>query len=342
VSSGSGSLSRYILIRILLVIPMMWVLLTLVFFLLRVAPGDPVSASLGGRLSEEALDVRRAALGLDRPILVQYFEYLGNVARFDFGQTISDNREVLDLVRDNGGATLTLTLGAMLFALLIGLPLGRLAGRYRDSAADVVIRIFGVITYAAPIFWVGIMLVVVVVNLFPGWPTSNIASPITKFTVEPKTHILLVDAFLSGDGAAISDVLKHHVLPCFTLGLLLSGVFIRLVRVNVIQAMKGDYVEAARARGIAERHVVRRHAFRNALVAVVTVVGLQIAIALAGAVLTERTFNWPGVGNQLVKYLFARDYIAVQGLVTFFAVVVVLVSVVVDVVNALIDPRVRY
>jgi len=342
VSSGSGSLSRYILIRILLVIPMMWVLLTLVFFLLRVAPGDPVSASLGGRLSEEALDVRRAALGLDRPILVQYFEYLGQVARFDFGQTISDNREVLDLVRDNGGATLTLTLGAMLFALLIGLPLGRLAGRYRDSAADVVIRIFGVITYAAPIFWVGIMLVVVVVNLFPGWPTSNIASPITKFTVEPKTHILLVDAFLSGDGAAISDVLKHHVLPCFTLGLLLSGVFIRLVRVNVIQAMKGDYVEAARARGIAERHVVRRHAFRNALVAVVTVVGLQIAIALAGAVLTERTFNWPGVGNQLVKYLFARDYIAVQGLVTFFAVVVVLVSVVVDVVNALIDPRVRY
>ena len=341
-SSGSGSLSRYILIRILLVIPMMWVLLTLVFFLLRVAPGDPVSASLGGRLSEEALDVRRAALGLDRPILVQYFEYLGQVARFDFGQTISDNREVLDLVRDNGGATLTLTLGAMLFALLIGLPLGRLAGRYRDSAADVVIRIFGVITYAAPIFWVGIMLVVVVVNLFPGWPTSNIASPITKFTVEPKTHILLVDAFLSGDGAAISDVLKHHVLPCFTLGLLLSGVFIRLVRVNVIQAMKGDYVEAARARGIAERHVVRRHAFRNALVAVVTVVGLQIAIALAGAVLTERTFNWPGVGNQLVKYLFARDYIAVQGLVTFFAVVVVLVSVVVDVVNALIDPRVRY
>ncbi len=341
-SSGSGSLSRYILVRVLLVIPMMWVLLTLVFFLLRVAPGDPVSASLGGRLSEEALDVRREALGLDRPLIVQYLEYLGQVARFNFGQTISDNRPVLDLVRDNGGATLTLTLGAFLFAILIGLPLGRLAGRYRDSSADVVIRLFGVITYAAPIFWVGIMLVVVVVNLFPGWPTSNIASPITKFSVEPTTHILLIDAFLSGDGAAISDVLKHHVLPCFTLGLLLSGVIIRLVRVNVIQAMKGDYVEAARARGIAERHVVRRHAFRNALVAVVTVVGLQIAIALAGAVLTERTFNWPGIGNQLVKYLFARDYIAVKGLVTFFAVIVVMVSVVVDVVNALIDPRVRY
>jgi peptide/nickel transport system permease protein len=342
VSSGSGSLSRYILVRLLLVIPMLWVLLTMVFFLLRVAPGDPVSAAFGGRLSEEALDERRAALGLDRPLIVQYFEYLGQVARFDFGQTISDNRPVIDLVRDNGGATLTLTLGAFLFAVLIGLPLGRLAGRYRDTPADIVIRIFGVVTYAAPIFWVGIMLVLMVVELFPGWPTSGIASPITIFTVEPRTHILLVDAFLSGDGTAIRDVLEHHVLPCFTLGLLLSGVIIRLVRVNVIQAMKGDYVEAARARGIAERHVVRRHAFRNALVAVVTVIGLQVALSLAGAVLTERTFNWPGIGNQLVVYVLKRDYVAVQGMVTFFALIVVMVSVVVDIVNALIDPRVRY
>ena len=341
-SSGSGSLSRYILVRILLIIPMMWVVLTVVFFLLRVAPGDPVSAALGGRLSEEALDERRHALGIDRPLLVQYFEYLGQVARLNFGQTISDNRPVTDLIRDNGGATLTLTIGAFIFALLIGIPLGRLAGRYRDSAGDVGIRLFGVITYAAPIFWVGILLVLLVVELFPGWPTSSIASPITVFTVPTKTHILLVDAFLSGDASSTKDVLQHHLLPCFTLGLLLSGVIIRLVRVNVIQAMKGDYVEAARARGISERNVVRRHAFRNALVAVVTVVGLLVAITLAGAVLTERTFNWPGLGDLLVDYTLKRDYVAVQGLVVFFAVIVVLVSVVVDVVNALIDPRVRY
>ena len=137
-------------------------------------------------------------------------------------------------------------------------------------------------------------------------------------------------------------MLKHHLLPCFTLGLLLSGVIIRLVRVNVIQAMKGDYVEAARARGIPERHVVRRHAFRNALVPVITVIGLQVAITLSGAVLTERTFNWPGLGTELVDYTIKRDYIAVQGLVTFFAIIVVLVSVIVDIVNALVDPRVRY
>ncbi len=341
-SSGSGSLSRYILVRLLLIIPMMWVLLTMVFFLLRVAPGDPVSAALGGRLSEEALDVRREALGLDRPLFVQYLEYLGQVARFNFGTTVSDGREVIDVIRDQGGATLTLTIGAFLFALLVGLPLGRMAGRRRDTAGDAGIRIFGVVTYAAPIFWVGIMLVLLVVELFPGWPTSGIASPITIFEVQPHTHILVVDSVLSGNPDAVKDVLQHHVLPCFTLGLLLCGVIIRLVRINVIQAMKGDYVEAARARGISERNVVRRHAFRNALVPVITVIGLQVALTMSGAVLTERTFNWPGLGTELIQYLNARDYIAVQGLVTFVAVVVVVTSLAVDIINALVDPRVRY
>jgi peptide/nickel transport system permease protein len=132
------------------------------------------------------------------------------------------------------------------------------------------------------------------------------------------------------------------VLPCTVLGLLLCGVFIRLVRVNLLMTLKGDYIEAARARGIPERYVVRRHAFRNALVPVITVIGLQVALSLAGAILTETTFNWPGLGTQLVDYLNARDYAAVQGLVVFFAVIVVVVSLLVDIINALVDPRVRY
>jgi peptide/nickel transport system permease protein len=160
--------------------------------------------------------------------------------------------------------------------------------------------------------------------------------------VPTRTHILLVDAFLSGNSSAILDVLQHHVLPCFTLGLLLSGVFIRLVRVNLLQTLGADYVEAARARGIRERMVVRRHAFRNALVPVVTVIGLQVALTLSGAVLTERTFNWPGLGSQLVTFIDNRDYPAVQGLVTFFAIVVVIASLLIDIVNAVIDPRIRY
>jgi len=309
-SAGSGSLPRYIVQRLLLMIPMIWVLLTVVFLLLRVAPGDPVSAAVGGKLDEEALDSRRAALGLDRPLYVQYFEYIGNVARLNFGQTISDNRPILDVIRDNGGATLTLTIGAFIFALAIGIPLGLLAGRYRDTVGDVVIRIFGVVSYAAPIFWTGLLFIILVAPL--GWPTFDIASPITTFEVEPVTHIILVDALIAGNIDAFVDVLQHHLLPCFTLGLLLSGVFIRLVRVNLLQTLQGDYVEAARARGVAEKHVIRRHAFRNALVPVVTVMGLQVALTLSGALLTERTFDWPGLGDALIDYLIKRDYAAVQ------------------------------
>lgn len=338
--SASGSLPRYIVQRLLLIVPMVWVLITIVFVLLRVAPGDPVSASVGDKLSDEALDARRAALGLDRPLIVQYLDYLGDVARLDFGQAISDNRPITDIIRDNGGATLSLTVGAILVAILVGIPLGLLAGRYRDSVGDVVIRVFGIVTYAAPVFWTGLLLIMVVAPL--GWPTYEIASPVTKFEVEPVTHILLVDSMIAGNGDAVVDVLKHHALPCFTLGLLLSGVLIRLVRVNVLQTLQADYVEAARARGIAEKHVVRRHAFRNALVPVVTVIGLQVALTLSGAVLTEATFSWPGLGGELIDYLTARDYAAVQGIVTFFGIVVVLVSLAVDIINAIIDPRVRY
>lgn len=338
--SGSGSLPRYILQRLLLIIPMVWVLITIVFLLLRVAPGDPVSASVGDKLSPEALDARRAALGLDRPLFVQYLDYLGDVARLDFGKSISDNRPILEIIQDNGGATLSLTVASFLVALVVAVPLGLLAGRWRDSVADVVIRVFGVLTYAAPVFWTGLMLVLVVAPL--GWPTYEIASPITKFQVQPVTHILLVDSVIAGNGDAVVDVLKHHVLPSVTLGLLLSGVLIRLIRVNVLHTLTYDYVEAARARGIAEKHVVRRHAFRNALVPVVTVIGLQVALTLSGAVLTEATFSWPGLGTELIDYLTARDYAAVQGIVTFFAIVVVLVSLAVDIINAIIDPRVRY
>jgi peptide/nickel transport system permease protein len=339
--AGSGSLPRYILQRILLVIPMIWVILTLVFVVLRVAPGDPVSAALGGKLNPQALEQRRQALGFNRPLIAQYWDYLSSVMHLDFGTTFSDNQPVLRVIRDNGGATLSLTLSAFVIALVVGIPLGLVAGRYRDSVSDVVIRLFGIISYAAPIFFVGFLLQVYVAEPL-GLPTSGDASPITIFEVKPKTHILLFDVFLSGNGTAIEDVLKHLLLPAVTLGLLICGVFIRLVRVNMLMTMQADYVEAAEARGIQRGKVTWRHAFRNALVPVITVVGLQFALLLGGAVLTETTFNWPGLGQKLVFYINNRDYGAVQGIVTVFAIAVVLISVLVDIINALIDPRVRF
>lgn len=341
-AAQAGSLPRYILQRVLLIIPMMWILLTLVFLLMRVAPGDPVSASVGGRLSEAALDERRHTLGLDRPLLVQYFDYLGGVLRLDFGKTISDNIPIIDVVKENGGATLTLTVSALIVALLVGIPLGLLAGRFRDSTSDAVIRIFGIVTYAAPVFYTGLLVQILFLNKFSGWPLVGDSGTLTAYNVPTKTHILLIDAIIAGDGAAIGDVLQHLVLPAVTLGLYICGIFIRLTRVNVLQTLQADYVEAARARGIKESKVVRSHAFRNALVPVVTVIGLQVALLMSGAVLTEKTFAWPGLGNELIKYIESRDYAAVQGIITLFAVVVVVISLVIDVVNAMIDPRVRF
>lgn len=320
---------------------MMWIILTLVFLLLRVAPGDPVSAALGGRLSEEALDARRRAAGFDRPLIEQYWDYLFSVLQLDFGRSFTDNQPILHVLRDNGGATVSLTMAAFFVALTLGIPLGMLAGRLRDTPTDVVIRLFGILTYAAPVFFTGLLAQIWIAPAF-GLPTGDIADSYTQYIVPERTHILLIDVFLAGDTDAIVDVLKHLVLPAGTLGLLICGIFIRLVRVNILQTMQSDYVEAAQARGIARKKVMRNHALRNALVPVITVIGLQVALLLSGAVLTESTFDWPGLGQKLVEYINDKDFVAVQGIVTIFAVVVVLISVLVDIATALIDPRVRY
>lgn len=340
-SASSGSLPRYIVQRLLLVIPMMWILMTMVFLLMRVAPGDPISAALGGKLSPQALAAAKHRAGLDKPLIVQYWDYLSSVLHLNFGTTFTDNQPVIDVVRDNGGATVSLTLASFIVALLLGIPLGLLAGRLRDTFPDVVIRIFGIVTYATPIFFSGLLLQIFVAPHL-GLPTGGEASPETLFIVPERTHILLIDAFLSGDPASIGDVLKHIALPALTLGVGICGVFIRLVRVNILQTVQSDYVEAAQARGIARGKVMRNHALRNALVPVITVIGLQVALLLSGAVLTETTFNWPGLGQKLVQYILGRDYGAVQGIITIFALVVIVVSVLIDIVNALIDPRVRF
>jgi peptide/nickel transport system permease protein len=341
--AGKGtSLRQYLLTRLLLVIPMVFILLTLVFLLMRVAPGDPISASLGGRVPQEEVDRIKEELGYDRPLYVQYADYLGEVGRGDFGVAITDSREIRDIVRENGAATLELTFFAMIVAVLVGVTFGLFAGRYRDTWIDGGGRLFGIIIYATPVFFLGLM-AQLFFGSYLGWlPTSGRASPLIDATLVTHTNIYTIDTLIAGDWDAFVDVVKHLILPAVTLGLVTAGVFIRLIRVNVIRTMKDDYIEAARARGIDERSVVYHHAFRNALVPVITVVGLTVALLLSGAVLTETTFNWPGIGKTLIGYLENRDYPAVQGIIIVFALVVVAVSVVIDFVNAYIDPRIRY
>ena len=340
---GQGtSLKTYALTRLALVVPMVLILLTLVFLLMRVAPGDPISAALGGRVPASVISQIKHQLGFDKPLYAQYGNYLWDILRGNFGTTITDRRQVRDIIAVNGAATLELTVAAMLVAVLVGVLVGLVAGRFRDTPIDVAGRLFGIVVYAMPVFFLG-FLAQLFFGVYLGWlPTSDQASPITQATMKTHTNILVVDAIVDGDWSALRDATRHLILPATTLGLVISGIFIRLIRVNVIRTLKDDYIEAARARGIPERSVVYRHAFRNALVPVITIVGLQMALLLSGAVLTETTFNWPGIGHQLIVYLENRDYTGVQGIIVVFALVVVFVSLVIDFVTALVDPRIRY
>ena len=321
---------------------MVFIVLTMVFLLMRVAPGDPISASLGGHAPPSQIEEIKQELGYDEPIYLQYAHYLGKIVRGDLGTTITDRRPVTDIVKDNGVATIELTFYAMIVAIVVGFTFGLLAGRYRDTWIDGTGRLFGIVIYAMPVFFLGLM-AQLFFGTYLGWlPTSDRASPITQATIETHTGLYTVDTLINGDWDEFVDVVKHLILPAVTLGLVTAGIFIRLIRVNVIRTMKDDYIEAARARGIDERSVVYQHAFRNALVPVITVVGLTIALLLSGAVLTETTFNWPGLGHTLLTYLQNRDYAAVQGIIVVFALVVVLASLIIDFVNAYIDPRIRY
>src|SRR5215218_5528087 len=256
-----GSLRTYFLTRLGLAIPTVLILLTMVFLLMRVAPGNPIQSALGGHVSQQEIARRSAAAGYDKPILVQYFDYLGDAVTGNLGTTLTDHRTVSSIVVENGSATLELTIAAMLIALVVGIGLGVSAGRFRDTPVDIGGRLFGIFVYAAPVFFTGLLLQLLFGSVLGWLPTSGRVGPITEFELDKTTHFYLIDSIISGNWNALGDVLEHLILPAVTLGLLVSGVLIRLVRVNLLQTMKGDYVEAARARGVSERRVVMHHAF---------------------------------------------------------------------------------
>lgn len=339
-----GSLGRYIVVRALLIIPTVFILVTTVFVLMRLT-GDPITAAQGGRLPADQLAERIHEAGYDRPIMVQYLEYLGGIFTGDFGTTLSDKRPVTEVLLTFGTATLELAFYALIVAFLVGIPLGRLAAFHRDRWPDAFIRVGGILAYATPIFFLGLLLKLVFAVWLDWLPVAGRAetrSALTLGRLDGATGIYLIDAVRTGNPAILGDVLLHAILPAVALGLLTAGVFLRVVRTNVISTFGAGYVEAARSRGVPERRLLRKHAYRPALIPIVTVVGLQIALLLSGAVLTETTFEWKGLGFQLAYYLQARDFVAVQGIVVILAVIVAVTNFIVDIIAALIDPRVRY
>ena len=301
----SGGFFRFVLTRFLLIIPTVFILVTVVFFVMR-ATGDPISAALGGRLTPDELQKRVHAAGYDRPLIVQYIDYLGGLLHGDLGTTLTDNQPVISILVHYGSATFELALLSLIVALIVGIGLGRVAACRRDHAADAGIRTFAILCYATPVFFLGLVLKLIFaiwLNVLPASGRCSLSSEMQFTRLVSPTGFDIIDALQLGDMSVLADVLRHAVLPALALGLLTAGVFIRLVRTNVISTYNSGYVEAARSRGGAE---------------------------------------WKGLGFMLSQYLKARDFVAVQGIVILIAIIVAVVNFIVDVIAALVDPRVRY
>lgn len=334
------ALQYYLLTRILLAPLMVFTITTIVFLLLRAIPGDPVSADLGTKATAAQKAEILAQYGLDLPLPQQYFNYLGGLLHFDLGLSKS-SRPVLDIILSLFPGTAELTIYSLIFALIVGVAAGLMSSIRPGSGLDLAGRLFGIITYAVPIFWLG-MLLQVIFSVQLGWFPLGSRFPAALPPPDGPTGLYTFDSLLSGDLSAFVIAIHHLFLPCASLGLVLSGIFERIVRVNIRQTLQSDYVEAARARGIPEHRVLAFHAFKNALIPVVTVFGLVFAAMLGGAVLTEVTFSWEGLGGELFRAIQGRDYFLVQGIIVFFSIIIVIASILVDLINAYIDPRIRY
>jgi peptide/nickel transport system permease protein len=310
---------------------------TIVYYLMRSLGGNPARAEYGNKITPEQEAAILERIGWNKPVWV----YLGNLAHFDLGNSTSQKKPVWDVIQEYFPATAELAIYSMVIALLIGVAVGLISGSRPGTSLDLWGRLFGIITYSVPLFWVG-MLLLILFGVELRWFPVNGRFPLGMASPAHITGLYTVDSLLGGDFKAFGTAVHYLVLPCVSLGVVLSGIFERIVRVNLRQTLQSDYVEAARARGIPERSVLLSHAFKNALIPVVTVFGLTFAALLGGAVLTEVTFSRQGLGQILFQAIQTRDFQLVQGILVFFAIIIVLASIAIDLVNAYIDPRIRY
>ncbi len=332
---------RFLLTRIGLIAPTFFGVTLLTFALVRLVPGDPVELLVGERGIDPARHAMlRAELGLDKPLLVQYGTYINQVLHGDLGQSIVTKTPVLQEFLTLFPATIEISLCAILFALLIGIPVGILAAVRRGSVLDYLAMGFSLIGYSMPIFWWALLLILTFsVNL--GWtPVSGRIS--VFFYFEPVTGFMLIDSLLSGQKGAFSSAVRHLVLPSVALGTIPLAIIARMTRSSMLEVLNEDYIRTARAKGLAPWRIIILHALRNALIPVITVVGLAVGVLFAGAILTETIFAWPGVGKWLVESVRRRDYPVLQGGVLLVATVVMVVNLLVDVLYGLINPRIRH
>jgi dipeptide transport system permease protein len=331
---------RFVLTRLLLVIPTFVGMTLLAFFLIRLVPGDPIETMAGERGIDPARhEVLRKEYGLDRPVLTQYAIYVGRVLHGDLGKSMITQEPVLHEFSALFPATIELALCAIVFALVVGIPAGMIAAVRRNSLFDHGVMGLSLTGYSMPIFWWGLLLILLF-SVQLGWtPVSGRID--VKYFIEPVTGFLTVDAWLSGEKGALRSALSHLVLPMIVLGTVPLAIIARMTRSSMLEVLGEDYIRTARAKGLSKLRVVGLHAFRNALIPVVTVIGLQIGVLFTGAILTETIFSWPGVGKWMIEAINRRDYPVLQGGLLLLGTVVMAVNLLVDVAYGVINPRIR-
>jgi peptide/nickel transport system permease protein len=332
---------QYLLRRLVLMIPVLLGVSIIAFTIIHVIPGDPVQVMFAGTgATQEQLTAMRSALGLDRPLPVQYFDYLGKALRGDFGQSVHFKQPVIELILERMPATIELALASLIIALSIALPLGILSALKRNTIIDYIAMTGATLGISLPTFWVGILCILIfAVSL--GWlPGSGRIG--YSVHLERVTGFLIFDSLITLNFAALKDALAHLVLPAVSLGLAVATFTTRLVRSSMLEVIGKDYVVTARSKGLSERLVVGRHVLRNALIPVVTVIGLQMGSLLGGAVISETIFAWPGIGRLVIQAIYNRDFFLVQGVVLFFALLRVVINFLTDVLYVWIDPRISH
>ncbi|MGF1608966.1 MAG: ABC transporter permease subunit [Kiloniellales bacterium] len=332
---------RFLLTRISLLIPTFLGVTIVAFAFIRLIPGDPVEVMVGERgINPERHARLMVQFGFDKPIWQQYGIYLGDLLQGDLGRSIVTKKPVLVEFSTLFPATLELSLCAILLAVLLGLPAGILAGVRRGSVFDHGVMAVSLTGYSMPIFWWGPLLIILFSGILGWTPVSGRISLMYFF--EPVTGLMLIDSLLSGQKGAFTSALRHLILPTVVLATIPLAVVARQTRSAMLEVLSEDYVRTARAKGLPPWRVIGLHALRNALIPVVTVIGLQVGVLMAGAILTETIFSWPGIGKWMVDSIFRRDYPSVQGGLLLIALIVMLVNLTVDLLYGLINPRIRH
>ncbi len=332
---------QFIATRLGLVVPTFFGVTLLTFALIHLVPGDPIEILVGERAIDPARHAQlRAELGLDKPLLVQYGRYIAGVLSGDLGRSIVTREPVADEFLARFPATVELAFCAVLLALALGLPAGIVAAVRRGSVADYAVMGTALTGYSMPIFWWGLLLIMLF-SVTLGWtPVSGRISLL--YFIEPVTGFMLLDTLLDGQPGAFASAARHLVLPSIVLATIPLAVIARMTRSAMLEVLGEDYIRTARAKGVPPFQVITVHGLRNALIPVVTVIGLQVGVLLSGAILTETIFAWPGIGKWLVVSIYRRDYPVVQGGVLLVATVIIIVNVAVDLLYGLINPRIRH